>query len=65
VESIIKGEKLEGYYSIPLSPEINIKPIVTGFKLTTNKGRVISLIIAKELIQSYKRDRAIFELVYC
>ena len=64
MESIIKGEKLEGYNLLPLSSDINIEPILTGCKLTTNNGRVISLIIAKEQIKGYERDRAIFELLY-
>ena len=64
MESITKGEKKEGYNPIPLSSEINIETIATGYKLTNNNGRVISLIVAKEQIKSYKRDRAIFDLVY-
>ena len=65
MESITKGENCnEGYNLLPLSPEINIERVATGCKLTTNNGRVISLIIAEGQIKSYKRDRAIFELVY-
>ena len=65
MKSITKAEEKERDYLLPLSSEINIETIATGYKLTTNNGRVISLMIDKEeQIDDYQRDRAIFELVY-
>ena len=64
MKSITKGEEKERDYLLPLSSEINIETIATGYKLTTSNGRVISLIIAKKQIKGFECDRAIFELVY-
>ena len=50
MESITKGDKLEGLYPIKqLSSDINIELLLSGsLKFVTNKGRTIALIKPKE-----------------